>query len=133
MSYGTPWGSTERIGHVTDGVHPSPIRDRQVGHCVGVCPAVAAGNELPQLIVDDAVAWWTWLGGHHHDPGGVWLTLAKHGTIEPTSLTFDQALEESLCHGWIGHLRRRDEHTYQQRFYSTPGAQHVVETQRGHR
>ena len=75
------------------------------------------GDELPQLIVADAAAWRTWLGGHHDDPAGVWLVLAKKGTTEPTSLTYDQALEESLCHGWIdGHVRRRDELTYQQRF-----------------
>jgi hypothetical protein len=77
----------------------------------------AMGNELPQLIVADAAAWRTWLAGHHDDPLGVWLTLAKKGTTEPTSLTYDQALDESLCYGWIdGQVRRRDEYTYQQGF-----------------
>jgi len=71
----------------------------------------------PQLIVADAAAWRTWLGGHHDDPGGVWLVLAKKGTTEPTSLTYDEALDEALCHGWIdGQVRRRDELTFQQRF-----------------
>lgn len=38
--------------------------------------------------------------------------LAKKGTTEPTNLTYDQALEEALCHGWIdGQVRRRDEGT----------------------
>jgi hypothetical protein len=45
------------------------------------------GNELPQLIVADATAWRTWLAGHHDDPIGVLLTLAKKDTTEPTSLT----------------------------------------------
>jgi uncharacterized protein YdeI (YjbR/CyaY-like superfamily) len=75
------------------------------------------GNELPQLIVADAAAWRTWLAGHHDDPIGVWLTLAKKGTTEPTSLTYDQALDESLCLGWIdGQARLRDEYTYERRF-----------------
>jgi uncharacterized protein YdeI (YjbR/CyaY-like superfamily) len=75
------------------------------------------GNELPQLIVADADAWRTWLAGHHDDPIGVWLTLAKKGTTEPTSLTYDQALDESLCLGWIdGQARLRDEYTYERRF-----------------
>jgi uncharacterized protein YdeI (YjbR/CyaY-like superfamily) len=75
------------------------------------------GNELPQLIVADVAAWRTWLSGHHGDSAGVWLILAKKGTTEPSSLTYDQALDESLCYGWIdGRLRRRDEYTYQQRF-----------------
>lgn len=48
---------------------------------------------------------------------GVWLVLAKKGTTHPTSLSYDQALEEALCHGWIdGQVRRRDEHSYRQRF-----------------
>ena len=45
------------------------------------------------------------------------LVLAKKGTISPTSLTYDQALEEAICFGWIdGQVRRRDEGTYFQRF-----------------
>lgn len=59
---------------------------------------VAMGKELPELIVADA-AWRTWLGGDHGVPAGVWLILAKKGTTGPTSLTYDQALDESLCHG----------------------------------
>jgi uncharacterized protein YdeI (YjbR/CyaY-like superfamily) len=47
----------------------------------------------------------------------VWLVLAKKGTTQPTSLTYEQALEEALCHGWIdGQIRRRDERTFRQRF-----------------
>ncbi len=58
-----------------------------------------------------------WLAAHHDDLTGVWLVLAKKGTTEPTNLTYDQALDEALCHGWIdGQLRRRDEATYAQRF-----------------
>ena len=45
------------------------------------------------------------------------LVLAKKDTTSPTSLTYDQALEEALCFGWIdGQVRRRDEATYVQRF-----------------
>jgi uncharacterized protein YdeI (YjbR/CyaY-like superfamily) len=74
-------------------------------------------DDLPELIVRDAAAWRTWLAGHHADPVGVWLVLAKKGTEKPTSLTYDQALEEALCHGWIdGQAGRRDEATYRQRF-----------------
>jgi uncharacterized protein YdeI (YjbR/CyaY-like superfamily) len=45
------------------------------------------------------------------------LVLAKKGTTSPTSLTYDQALEEAICFGWIdGQVRRRDERTYFRRF-----------------
>ena len=72
--------------------------------------------ELPELIVADATAWRLWLS-EHWDAAGVWLVLAKKGTTTPTRLTYDQALEEALCHGWIdGQVHRRDETTYLQRF-----------------
>jgi uncharacterized protein YdeI (YjbR/CyaY-like superfamily) len=71
----------------------------------------------PELIVRDARAWRAWLREHHAETEGVWLVLAKKGTLEPTSLTYDEALEEALCHGWIdGQVRRRDDATYRQRF-----------------
>ena len=73
--------------------------------------------EQPELIVKDAAAWRSWLRKHHADPVGVMLVLAKKGTVEPTSLNYDEALEEALCHGWIdGQTKQRDEATYKQRF-----------------
>src|SRR5262245_28765558 len=73
--------------------------------------------EPPELIVDDAAAWRAWLAKNHGEHDGVWLVLAKKGTTEPTSLTYDEALEDALCHGWIdGKVRRRDDATYRQRF-----------------
>ena len=65
----------------------------------------------------DARAWREWLARNHADSTGVTLVLAKKGTTSPTSLTYDQALEDALCFGWIdGQVRRRDERTYFQRF-----------------
>jgi uncharacterized protein YdeI (YjbR/CyaY-like superfamily) len=73
--------------------------------------------ELPELVVPDARTWREWLGEHHDESPGVWLVLAKKGASEPTSLTYEQALEEALCHGWIdGQVGRRDDATYRQRF-----------------
>lgn len=70
----------------------------------------------PELILLDAAAWRAWLGSRHEEPD-VWLVLAKKGHTEPTALTYDEALDEALCHGWIdGQVRRRDERTYLQRF-----------------
>ncbi len=74
-------------------------------------------QELPALTVLNAAAWRAWLAEHHAQADGVWLILAKKGIVEPTSLTYDQALEEAICHGWIdGQIRRLDERTYRQRF-----------------
>lgn len=72
--------------------------------------------EPPELIVPDAAAWRRWLEKHHGEDG-VWLVLAKKGTTEPTTLTYQQALEEALCFGWIdGRAGRRDDATHRQRF-----------------
>jgi uncharacterized protein YdeI (YjbR/CyaY-like superfamily) len=78
---------------------------------------VSQAGEVSDLVVRDQAAWRRWLKRHHAGPDGVWLVLAKKGTTKPTSLSYDQALEEALCHGWIdGQTRRRDEATYRQRF-----------------
>jgi uncharacterized protein YdeI (YjbR/CyaY-like superfamily) len=74
-------------------------------------------EEQPELVVADAAAWRRWLRSHHEDQAGVWLVLAKQQTTDPTSLTYAQALDEALCHGWIdGQSKPRDDGTYKQRF-----------------
>jgi len=75
------------------------------------------GDDPPELIVVDAAAWAAWLAGQHAASAGVWLVLAKRGGSPPTRLTYQEALEEALCYGWIdGQVRRRDEGSYRQRF-----------------
>jgi uncharacterized protein YdeI (YjbR/CyaY-like superfamily) len=74
-------------------------------------------DKLPELIVRDATAWRNWLRANHGNRGGVWLVLAKKGTKEPTSLTYDEALDEALSHGWIdGQTGRRDDTTFRRMF-----------------
>ena len=72
--------------------------------------------ELTELLVADAAAWRAWLDAHHVDHPGVWLVLHKEGG-HVTALTYDQALDEALCFGWIdGQIARRDDGSYRQRF-----------------
>jgi uncharacterized protein YdeI (YjbR/CyaY-like superfamily) len=74
-------------------------------------------EEPPELIVSDGPAWRRWLGSHHADSPGVRVVLAKKGTTTPTQLTYGDALEEALSHGWIdGQGLRRDDTTYSVRF-----------------
>lgn len=81
------------------------------------------------LIVRDVAAWRAWLDGNEDVSDGVWLVLAKKGVIDPTSLTYAQALDEALCSGWIdGQKRSRDEATFQQRF--TPRRSRSIWSQR---
>ncbi len=73
--------------------------------------------DLAELLVGDAGEWRRWLGSHHSDSPGIWLVLAKRGTVDPTTLSYDEALEEAICFGWIdGQLGRRDTATFRRRF-----------------
>jgi uncharacterized protein YdeI (YjbR/CyaY-like superfamily) len=76
-----------------------------------------ASAELPELVVRDAREWRSWLDAHHAQPDGVWVVLAKKGRTGPTTLSYEAALEEAVCFGWIdGMIRRRDDATYRVRF-----------------
>src|SRR5690349_10239966 len=65
--------------------------------------------ELDELIVSDAEALRAWLSANGATSPGVWLALTKKGGTV-TTLTWQQAVDEALCFGWIdGQARKRDE------------------------
>lgn len=69
------------------------------------------------LILADAAAWRAWLDGHENSSDGVWLLQAKKGVRTPTSLTYQEALREALCSGWIdGQRASVDASTFRQRY-----------------
>jgi uncharacterized protein YdeI (YjbR/CyaY-like superfamily) len=73
--------------------------------------------ESPELVVASIGEWRAWLLAHHAASDGVWLVLAKKGTTHPTTLSYDNALEEAICFGWIdGQVGRRDAATFRRRF-----------------
>lgn len=73
--------------------------------------------EKPELLVRDVAAWRKWLVANHAKSDGVWLIMARSGATRPTRLTYAEALEEALAHGWIdGQARSRDDATYIQSF-----------------
>jgi len=74
-------------------------------------------EELPELLLPGVEEWKSWLAEHSEDEQGVRLVLSKKGVPGPTTLTYDTALQEALCYGWIdGQARRRDDATWWQRF-----------------
>lgn len=75
-----------------------------------------ANAEREELVVPDAEALHAWLLDHHDTCRGVWLALAKKGGTV-TTLTWQQAVDEALCFGWIdGQKRSRDHETSLIRF-----------------
>jgi len=90
---------------------------------------MSAAQESPELVVADQAAWSRWLEAHATSSDGVRLVLAKKGVEDPTSLTYAQALDEALCHGWVDGVRnRRDESSFLQRF--TPRRRRSIWSQR---
>lgn len=57
-------------------------------------------GELPRVRPKSRKAWRVWLEKHHAASTGVWLVYAKKHSGLP-SLTYNDAVEEALCFGWI--------------------------------
>jgi uncharacterized protein YdeI (YjbR/CyaY-like superfamily) len=66
-------------------------------------------------------AWAAWLGKNHRTSPGIWVRLAKQGS-GLRSVTYGEALEVALCHGWIdGQKRGESNETWLQRFLPRSG------------
>ena len=57
-------------------------------------------GELPRLRPKSRKTWRNWLKKNHASSTGVWLVYAKKHSGLP-SLTYNDAVEEALCFGWI--------------------------------
>jgi len=64
----------------------------------------------------DRKAWRRWLAVHHDKAQEIWLAYYKKGTGKK-SVTYDDALDEALCYGWIDStVRALDADRYMQRW-----------------
>jgi uncharacterized protein YdeI (YjbR/CyaY-like superfamily) len=81
---------------------------------------MAPKSELPTLFFESQAAWRKWLAANHAKAPGVWIKYARKAA-GVKSITYAEAVEEALCHGWIdGQAQSGDETYYLQRF--TPRA-----------
>ena len=70
-------------------------------------------EDAPRLAPVSRAEWRAWLGEHHGSSRGIWLVLSKKGS-GLAGPSYDDALEEALCFGWIDSRGRRlDERRYQ--------------------
>lgn len=68
------------------------------------------------FFASDRAAWRAWLRERHAEAPEIWLLLHKKHVSEPC-VSYDEAVEEALCWGWIdGLTKRRDERSYTVRF-----------------
>src|SRR5204863_8885422 len=71
---------------------------------------IAQRMSEPTLTFATPSEWEAWLEADGSASSGAWLRLAKKSADQPT-LTYAQALEVALCHGWIdGQKRSEGEH-----------------------
>lgn len=69
-----------------------------------------------QLYFKDRESWHTWLDKNHRDVQEVWLVFYKKHTGEKC-VSYDAAVEEALCFGWIDSIiKRLDEDRYARKF-----------------
>jgi uncharacterized protein YdeI (YjbR/CyaY-like superfamily) len=59
-----------------------------------------AGDSFPLVSAASRAEWHAWLAENHATSPGVWLIIHKKNSTEP-SVTYDEAVEEALCFGWI--------------------------------
>lgn len=76
--------------------------------------AAAAEPEPPRRFAT-ARGWAAWLAKHHATSDGVWLLIAKAGAPQGT-VSYAQAVEVALCHGWIDGQSRGGDPYWRQRF-----------------
>jgi uncharacterized protein YdeI (YjbR/CyaY-like superfamily) len=73
-------------------------------------------NDLPVLLFTSQKDWHTWLAANHNQPKGVWLKHAKKSS-DKESVSYQGALEEALCFGWIDSQKQAyDSDYYLQKF-----------------
>jgi uncharacterized protein YdeI (YjbR/CyaY-like superfamily) len=72
-------------------------------------------KDLPVIAFDSAETWEKWLADNHAASDGIWMKIAKNGAA--ASVTYAEALETALCHGWIdGQKDRFDDSWWLQKF-----------------
>ena len=71
---------------------------------------------LRTLEVRSRAGWRSWLRKHHDSAVEIWLVFNKRNT-GLTSLSYNDAVEEALCFGWIDSIiKRLDDARYARKF-----------------
>ncbi|EGX91553.1 hypothetical protein CCM_05711 [Cordyceps militaris CM01] len=96
----SPPKSSKRPKPPTTSSPPSSIRGS------GATKASSA-TDMPTLPFADSHAFRAYMIQAGRTAPGVWLRIAKKSTAIPT-VTYDEAIDEALCCGWIDGQRRRD-------------------------
>jgi uncharacterized protein YdeI (YjbR/CyaY-like superfamily) len=73
-------------------------------------------KQVKPRLFRDHEAWRRWLAANHDKASEIWLAYYKKGTGKK-SVTYEEALDEALCYGWIDSVvRALDAERYIQRW-----------------
>jgi uncharacterized protein YdeI (YjbR/CyaY-like superfamily) len=76
---------------------------------------------IKTLTVRSRQEWRKWLQAHHDSETEIWLVFVKQHAGGP-SLSYEDAVEEALCFGWIDSIvRRLDDARYARKFTPRKG------------
>lgn len=67
---------------------------------------MARHDDYQRVEVGTAREWRSWLETHHAQVDGAWLVSFKKATGK-TAMTYDEAVEQALCFGWVDSLPRK--------------------------
>lgn len=75
-----------------------------------------SAREITTLDVRTRREWRKWLAGHHSSVSEIWLVFHKRHT-GVSCLSYDDAIEEALCYGWVDSIvKRLDDSRYARKF-----------------
>ena len=73
-------------------------------------------NNIADFCPENRQEWRKWLEKNHKNKDGIWLIIYKQNSKTP-NLTWSEAVEESLCFGWIDSVKKSiDSEKYRQYF-----------------
>jgi uncharacterized protein YdeI (YjbR/CyaY-like superfamily) len=81
-------------------------------------------KDLPVLLFPSQEDWHTWLEDNHDQPQGVWLKHAKKSSGKE-SVSYQEALEEALCYGWIDSQKQAYDNDYYLQKFTPRGPRSV--------
>jgi uncharacterized protein YdeI (YjbR/CyaY-like superfamily) len=70
-----------------------------------ICRVTPAPSELPRYHPKSRADWRRWLEQHHATAAGVWFVYYKKESGK-ARVSYDDAVEEALCFGWIDSVQR---------------------------
>ena len=83
---------------------------------MSACVKTRAPENAPVRLFRSKGEWAAWLDENHRRSAGVWVRIAKKGS-ELRSVSYLEALDVALCHGWIdGQKRPESEEAWLQKF-----------------